>query len=65
MCNGFGWLRRDGWIGRAQAKKKRAVPFFALDCQYWEGVSIKGGSGASAAWTYLVITWKGSYLRTL
>ena len=40
-CNGFGWLRRDGWVGRAQAKKKRAVPFFALDCQYWEGVSIK------------------------
>ena len=23
--NGFGWLRRDGWIGRAQAKKKLSL----------------------------------------
>ena len=39
-AGGFGWLRRGGWIGRAPAKKARAVPFFALDCSHWEGVVI-------------------------
>ncbi|KAJ8613031.1 hypothetical protein CTAYLR_004059 [Chrysophaeum taylorii] len=41
---GYGWHRRGGWVGRAGTRRQRAVPYFAIQPRFWEGVGMVGGS---------------------
>jgi len=35
---GYGWVRRQGWVGRGRTRTARAVPVCAIDPQAWDGV---------------------------
>lgn len=37
---GYGWLRREGWVGREKTRLQRAVPACAVDCATWAGVFV-------------------------